>query len=78
MIIDFGEEKRLRRHVAFLQELFTEAQASLRHSKLNAEGVFIVLKVATYEGPPTLQYIQEGVTKEDLERVITEAFTKKQ
>jgi len=78
MIIDFGEEKRLRRRAAALDELISQAHQALRNLRLEAEGVFVVLKSADkVDGPSALQYVGEGITKEELERTIAAAFTNK-
>jgi hypothetical protein len=77
VIIDFDEEKRARRRVATLDDLITNAHQALRNLRFRATGVFVVIKSTDGDEPPALQYVQEGVTQEELERAVAAAFTNK-
>ena len=75
MIIDFGEEKRLRRRCAALDALLTEAHQALRNLRLSAEGVFVVLKSTDRDDKPYYQFVQEGISNEELAVVIKRITT---
>jgi len=69
-IYDFGEEKRVRRRYAVLDALFTEAHAALHRLWFSAEGAFIVLKSPGADGQPYYQFIQEGISGEELAEIL--------
>lgn len=75
MIVDFGEEKRVRRRYAALDALLTEAHQEFRNLRLSAEGVFIVLKSPGQDGKPCYQFVQEGVSNEELADVLKRITT---
>ena len=75
MIIDFGEEKRVRRHCAALDALFTEAHQALRNLRLSAEGVFVVLKSPGQDGKPRYQFVREGISNEEMADILRRITT---
>lgn len=75
MIIDFGEEKRLRRRAAALDALLAEAHQALRNLRLSAEGAFVVLKSPGQDGKPFYQFVQEGISNEELADILKRITT---
>jgi hypothetical protein len=75
MIIDFDEEKRARRRVALLEEMFTRAHDQLRRLRFGAEGVFVVLKSPGSDGKFDYQFVQEGISHEELTDILKRIAT---
>jgi len=75
MIVDFGAEKQIRRRAAALNELLTEAHQALRNLRFSAEGVFVVLKSPGRDGKPFYQFVQDGITNEEMADILKRITT---
>lgn len=74
-ILDFGDEKRARRKLALLEDLFLEAHQTLRNLRFAADGMFIVLKSPGSNGKPHYQFVQEGMSNEELADILKRIST---
>jgi len=75
MIVDFGDEKRARRKLALLDDLFIQAHQALRNLRFSADGMFIVLKSPGTDGKPHYQFVQEGISHEEMADILKRITT---
>jgi hypothetical protein len=75
MIVDFGEEKRIRQRYAALDALFVEAHQAFRNLRLTAEGAFIVIKSPGADDKPYYQFVQEGISSAEIADILKRITT---
>ncbi len=70
-IIDLSEARRLRERAARLDELVCELHQALRINRLSVLGLFAVLKFPGANGEPYFEYVQDGITSEDIAKMLS-------